>query len=160
MVDDGTRASAAQMLNPTQTAGANLLTLLLQGSGLLETALLRGKRYQVTDLQTIINPPGVTPPATTTGAQYLIGLVADITLWLIYTRRPMPGLAMPMPAQIAMRVLDDIASGERILALDENAEAGTNIGVVAPDEDQPIGVFLPDPLTKRTSDFFGDRNAG
>jgi hypothetical protein len=148
--DAGVRVDSGSIL-----ADQNMAALLLQASGMLESALLRGQRYKIADIQLLVAGSLGSP---TTGGEFVKGLVADLTLYLIYNRRV--NTPMPRPAMVALETITALSGGERIFALDEAATAGMSIPIVAPNANQPVAPVLPVPITQRALDFFGDMNAG
>lgn len=114
--DTDVSLSAGEVVSSTR-----LQALLDQASGEVETACSAGKRYQPDDLDALIDNGG-------NGAQYLIGLVCDLTMWKLMNRRPSPvATAPPGPAQSALDALQLLRGGERILAFEEAAEAGKQV---------------------------------
>lgn len=93
-----------------------LADLLREASGMVEMACLRGERYSPADLA------GLTGNA----AESLAGLVAGITLWLLWERRPtrLATMQLPLRAQMAMDQLAHLEAGDRIFGILEVASAG------------------------------------
>ena len=137
--DVGIRVDATSVLTDT-----NLAALLLQASGMVEEACLRGRRYTPTDLQSL----------TGSGLERLRGLVADLALWLIYNRRPDPTRPIPSQCQTASNTLELLASGYRIFSLGEHADAGKEIKVISPTTGE-VSPRSSLPLTQRASRLFG-----
>lgn len=106
--DTGTRiTSDALPSNP------NLLAALDDAQGLVEAATLVSSRYLPADLSTL----------TGTGQRLLFRILADLTIGLLYKRRPDKG-DPPRAFTDAMDWLDLLRKGERIFGLQEHAEAG------------------------------------
>jgi len=146
--DTGVRVDATSALTDP-----NLAVLLRQASGMVEEACFRGRRYTPDDLTTLLLSG--TPPGTSAGADRLRGLVADLTLWLVYNRRPDPTRPIPSQCQLAHNTLELLATGYRIFSLSEFADAGKEIKVINP----TIGEVSPRsslPLTERANRLFGN----
>lgn len=120
-----------------------LEALLKKASGLIESALLAGRRYRPDDLLAL----------TGNSATFLVGLTADLTMWLLLNRRPNRVGPVPTQCQLALETLEQLRGGERILGLESQVAAGETIDNVTP----------PDTLlTNRAHRHFGclDTNRG
>lgn len=109
--DSGKRLTASQVASSTR-----LSTLLLQCSGEVEVAAVAGRRYLPEDLNAL----------TGAAQQVLVGLVCDLALWRLLSRRP---LVQPMPVQcqFALDLLERLRGGERIFPTSESSTAGVNV---------------------------------
>ncbi len=96
-------------------ADPNLATFLLEASGEVEMACLLGEYYTVGDLIALVS---------TNGGEKLAGLVADLTMWRVYDRRPDKAAEMPQRCEIARGLLDALAEGKKIFPFLESAKAG------------------------------------
>jgi hypothetical protein len=125
-----------------------LVQLLQEASGMLETACFVGNRYSTADIQAVINQGG-------NGASYVQGIVAGMTMWLLFDRRPelYQRYELPKKAEWASEVLDRLRLGERILPLQENANAGLPNSQVL----TPALVFQQNLSTTEAFRFFGVR---
>lgn len=125
--DNDRSATMVQLLDPTTPAGAILDYALRAASGNLETACLRGGIYSVADLQNATGQatmPDASANANTPGAWYIRQLVAAYAKWLLYNHRPDLMAAIPADAQQAAQALQMLASGQSILPLQPNIDAG------------------------------------
>ena len=103
----------------------NLTACLLDASGMVESAILAGKRYEVEDL------------AALTGAAlaFLQRLVSDLAMGLLVQRRPTLNIPLSAGYQEAQRQLELLRWGERIFGFDETADAGVmQHDIITPDE--------------------------
>lgn len=141
--DDGTRADPTALLTD-----ANLQALINQASGMFESAILKGNRYVVADLQALL-----TASPANVAVDYIRGVVADLTLWLIYNRRPSADRPVPKQCELALTVLEQLSAGYRIFGLQEKMNAALRVPIVNP----LTGVVAPrsfDPITSRASRIF------
>ncbi len=149
------RRTVAQWLSDTDTTNppldpntftqvgspANLLLLELLGeaSGMFESAVMVGGKYNLVDLQLavsrsvqitdnasptnpIITETTVYQPGNT--ARFIAGIVSDLTMYLCWDRRPNRDTPIPPKTQLAFEWLEKLRDGERIFALQEQADAG------------------------------------
>ncbi len=142
--DDGTRHTLASL-----TSDPNLAAILLASSGDVESAAFRGNRY-------IIDPAsGQNDLASLTGASQALlqKLVADLSFGFLFERRPNPGVEPPIAYQLAIKKLDQIASGEAVFGILGNMQAGRpNHAVMSPQD--AYGQSLTTSLARR---YFGQR---
>jgi hypothetical protein len=152
MSDTGTRLTPTVLNDPVTSP---VLIMLTEASGWVEAAALKSERYSVLDLQTIINQPLVptVPPSyeASNSAEMLAGLVAGIAMFFIWDRRPerMSKAELPMRAQMALDMLEQLKEGSRIFSLQETAKAGVPAPVYVPF----CRTYTP---TKRARRFFGN----
>lgn len=110
-------SDTAVALDPTAVANSTKLTALLQeASGMVESAVLVGDRYQLSDLAAL----------TGNSQQTLVGIVCRVTMFLLWERRPsikMAKMELPASAEMAMRLLDQIAAGMRAFGIQEVLDA-------------------------------------
>lgn len=95
-------------------SSARLNRLLLRASGWVESACLVGSKYTPADLQAVDGA----------SAEFLAGLVADLTMAFLWRRRPHLDKAVPPQFVEAEAILQRIRNGERIFALQETMNAG------------------------------------
>lgn len=145
-------------LTPTQVQNSAVLAdLMKQASGIVESHAFMGTRYSPVDLQLIasMDNTGTIVGTPTNAAQVLYGIVAGITMFLVWERRPLRYAKHPMPlsSEMAFGQLEKIGAGALIFGLLETAEAGV-----------PSVEFMTkqDILTRNFSSnqarrFFGDR---
>jgi hypothetical protein len=105
-------------LTTTGTQANNvLLELLGSASGLLESAVMMGNKYSVGDLQAVATQAG-------NSAKFLASIVADVALYELWDRRPNRDTPIPPKTELAFTWLQKLQDGERIFALQEQADAG------------------------------------
>ncbi len=125
--DNNVAALRTELLDPTSKPGGILDYALRSASGDLETACLRGGIYSVDDLQNATGQatnPDASANANTNAAWYIRRLVAAYAKWLLYAHRPELFSAIPAEVQQAAQSLQMLATGERILPLQPNIDAG------------------------------------
>lgn len=107
--DDGTEIDHTALLT-----NANLLAALLDASGAVESACLRGARYSPTDL------------AGLTGAAqgYLFRLIGRLTTCYIWERRPDLSSEPPAYYKATLDALSNLEKGVAIFGIQEVADAG------------------------------------
>lgn len=143
LVDDGTMPPTTDLTDPTTKAYANLQTLLADASGEFELAVLQGGRYKFTDL---VNLNG-------NSLAVMKRLVCSIVLRMVWERRQDGGQPHPA-AMMASQMLDLIAQGERIFAIQEAADAG----IMGAETEQPG--LRPNDMVRRASGFFAPSDWG
>lgn len=117
--DSGTPLTQSQV-----TSSTLLTTILQQASGIVEASAIVGARYKI--------DPTTTPPrndlATLTGnsKEMLVGLVADIALWILWNRRPRinPGEKPPGQWEQAQEMLKALRNGEMVFGFVDVQDAG------------------------------------
>lgn len=112
--DDNGRPLKSDFTDSTTVLGATTVAILKAASGYVEMACLNGGRYTPDDLAGL----------TGNQAQALKKIVANLALWDFYCRRPDPGMPEPPQCAEANRLLDAIASGEKIFGIQETIDAG------------------------------------
>ena len=121
-MDDGTQATEASL-----ATNQNLLTILMEASGEVESSLVASNRYSVADLQAV---NGVSQT-------YLQGIVADIAMYKCFGRRDAPGPPETVMQQYAeaLTKIENLRNGTTVLSFIENKEAGvaTNEYMQVPD---------------------------
>lgn len=102
-------------LNESEVRASTRLTRILKrASGMVEAACLVGEKYTAASLGAL----------TGNSAEHLAGLVADLAMGMLWRRRPHLDKAVPPQFTEALDTLAKLRLGERIFAIDENAEAG------------------------------------
>lgn len=93
-----------------------VLKILMQASGMLESAVLSSQRYAVSDLQAL----------TGASQEYMKSILADISMYKLVIRRPgaNPPETTVTAYEEAMQALQALANGDRIFAFAEVEEAG------------------------------------
>lgn len=109
--DSGARVSSAGLASDTNMAAA-----LDDASGLVDSALLQGKRYSTADLSAL----------TGNSAAYLKRIVCDIAFWLLWDRKPAYGGVEDRAGarEQARQALDDLRTGKHIFDVEAVKEAG------------------------------------
>lgn len=143
MLDDGTSATEADLLDTGTVAGGRLEQLIQEASELVMAAAAVGARYSVNDLVTY-------------GGQLLVRIVSDLTVGLILKRRARALTdenELSGPYAEAMGYLEQLRRGERIFfAVPDVPEAGL------PGEATmlPTPGFQPPMWTQYASRLFGN----
>lgn len=132
--DLGVRLPAGQVLTSSR-----LTTLLMQASGMLESAALAGKRYTTEDLAAL----------TGNSKEYMKGIICDLVIWVLLGRRPTREGGIPEIVKGAVEAVELLRHGHRIFAFTEVQDAGKN--VIVADTPAPL-------LTSRARRLFGDLN--
>jgi hypothetical protein len=147
--DTGAAVSTASL-----SANANLLAVLFDACGILETALLRGNRYQPSDLANLLALSGALKPATVpnAGQALVYRLLTDLTMSLLYDRRT--DLVAPERLVWVGEFLEKLAQGERILPFVETQAAG----VLSADQENPNTVENRNLTSYEMRDLYGRRN--
>ena len=104
-----------------------LPALLAQASGLVEAACLVGSRYQINNNTTPpVNDLLAIQNSGTNASALLAGLVVDLTVYLIWLRRParQARAAMPLQTDVAFKLLDDLRDGKMLFGTLENQASG------------------------------------
>lgn len=111
---NGQRLTKAEVV-----ASTTLNNMLLEASGMIEAASLKGNRYKPADL------------ALLTGASksFLEGIVAGLVLFIMGRRKSLMGSKdslqnLSLYTQFSLEQLEMIAKGDRIFSFTETAEAG------------------------------------
>lgn len=103
-------------LTSTEVLASTLLAeLLKEASGEVELGCFRGERYSIDDLVALVG---------TNAGKKLAGLVADLTMWRLYDRRPDREGTVPPRCEAALKVLEQLADGELIFGLVNQGRAG------------------------------------
>lgn len=112
----GPRPAKADLTDTNQSAGAIVLSKLMEASGELESACIAGKRYSPTDLAGL----------TGAGLTLLQALTAHLAFWRLQQRRqPVSADPNKVPGALqALTMLELLRSGERIFPTVEAADAG------------------------------------
>lgn len=121
--DNGTRITAAQLLTD-----ANLAAALLDASGEVEAAAMKGARYAPVDLLAI---------STTTGAAQgkLFRMIARLTLAYLYERRPDHKEKPPATILAIEKQLEELRDGIMVFGTVETSGAQTLEAVVETSQD-------------------------
>lgn len=146
-----------QLLSDTGAAAGGSLSsntvlaaLLKEASGLVEAAACAGQRYVITDTQNDLSD------LTGNSAELLAGLVAHITMYLLWSRRPniKPGDRPPPTWVMATDFLEQLRLGERVFGILENHQAAALDSVVETRGD----VETRNGVTIIADRFFGTRS--
>lgn len=132
----------------TQTLVENssiLLALLRASSGDVEMACANKGRYTVADLQVLVG---------TNAGEGLADLVACLTLWRCYRRRPNRDAAMPPDVEHAYATLAQLEHGDRIWPLQETEDAGVLDDVIDTESD----IANANGIVVQAQRFFGTRS--
>ncbi len=136
--DTGTRITAAALLT-----NDNLTAALLDASGILEQAMLRGQLYQPVDLAAL----------TGAGQAALFRLLTRLTTCLLFERRPDLELKQPWLWEAVEEQLQKLREGERIFSFLETQAAGILNDVTETATD----VQARDGITYQMKRYFGRR---
>lgn len=128
----------------TLQGNANFLALLLDASGEIESAVLRGGRYHPTDLAAL----------TGAGQAKLYRLVCRLTLVLAYERRADIEMKQPWIVEKVERDLEALATGQNIFSFLETEEAG----VMADEIETATDVRARQGLSYQMRRYFGRRS--
>lgn len=112
--DENGRPLKSDFVDDSTVCGQIAIACLLAASGKLESAVLAGGRYTPDDLAAL----------TGSQAQFIKGLVADLSIWEFYKRRPDITTPIPPEYEEAKAVINAIADGTAIFGLQENIDAG------------------------------------
>jgi len=110
-------SDTGQRLPPPDVIASTILaTLLKTASGRMESQLVRGGRYTPDDLNALTN----------NGVAFLRQLVAGLTAFYLWMRRPTKFMKDDMPgiSKIALEDVDMLGNGLEILPFSEAAKAG------------------------------------
>lgn len=141
--DDNGRPLESDFTDDTTRTGQIALAVLQASSGELESAVLLGGRYTVENLGEL----------TGNQAQFIKKLVADLSLWEFYCRRPDLMSQMPAKCEQAKAIINAIAQGEMIFGIQENIDAGhLNLTVETPQD-----VINRNLVTFQAQRYFGRR---
>lgn len=141
LLSDGTTPLATQAAVEQDT---KLALFLKESSGGVEMACARGGRYSTADLQAL---------AGSNAGEQLAGLVADLTAWRCYDRRPDRNAEIPPRCLQALKVLAELESGALIWPMQETEDAGVmdDLTMTTHDIEQGNGTVI------QASRFFGTR---
>jgi phage gp36-like protein len=110
--DDGTKATPAELLSDD-----NLAAVLDDASGMIDAAVLRGGRYESSDLTDL----------TGQSEAYLVRLCCDLAYGLLVERRGFSQGEAQVSAggyTRALQTLDQLAEGQRVFNVDKAIQAG------------------------------------
>jgi hypothetical protein len=129
--------------NPPQS----LLDIIMSACGMLESAVLRSKIYQVSDLQ-ILNGAS---------SAYVKDILSSITMYMIMSRRtgPAPSEVVINNYETAIKALEDLSNGVRIFSFSETARAGLPVNYQMQYWDR----WTDNYVTQRYNRVFGTRQA-
>lgn len=96
----------------------NVIAALMSASGMLESACLKGERYQPTDINLLVN---AAPPTAATA--YVFEVITRLAEGLLWRRRPDLSPYPPL-FDWAMNQLEQLEFGGKILAFVEVQDAG------------------------------------
>lgn len=136
--DLGARLDAAAV-----AASANLAAILLDASGIVESACLRGGRYTPVDLQAL----------TGAGLRFLYRLMDGLVFSMCWERR-YPEKELPAWCEFSLKALEMLEAGERIFSFQETADAGRTTHEVENEDD----VVNRNGITYQADRFFGRRS--
>ncbi len=94
----------------------NVVAALMDGSGLFESAVIRGGKYSAEDLQLLSATDCVAR-----GLMYRI--ISDVTWAFMFERRPNMNVPMPPTMQRSLLWLESLGKGEKIFAFAEAVDA-------------------------------------
>jgi hypothetical protein len=140
--DDDTRLASKSAVIADTT---KLPSWLLDASGMVEMAALKGNRYAVADLQALTG-------ASATKLQAMVAQLAFLTGTL--AKNPLTDVDTLAAVRPAMALLDQLADGERIFGLQEVADAGVA---------ETVEVWTSPPpyrVSQQACRFFGFRSGG
>jgi len=111
-----TAAMIAALVNPATPQGAILAALLMDASGMLESACLRSGRYSPADLAAL----------TGNSAGYMKRILSSMVMYGLMTRRPgpTPPDTIVQDYTDAVKALSDLSEGTKIFAFAEAEAAG------------------------------------
>jgi hypothetical protein len=139
--DQGVRTGGSPNPNPSTLAlNPVLLANGMRASGLLESACMRSNRYAVSDLSAVNGA----------SQQFLIGLVCDLWMGLLYRRRPDKGKP-PASYGEALKWLEQLADGEAIFSFAETEAAGLPLATV----DTPYQIWERSLVAQEAFRYFG-----
>lgn len=149
--DDGTRVTPSGL-----SSNAVLLALLQEASAKVEAAAVVGNRYSPADLAEFANPTtvGNTAMAGSNMSEFLAGIVAHLTMPLLYRRRPDATLPMMPQLEEAERLLNALADGVKIFGFQETMDAG----IMDDEIETPTDVEARQLVTYTARRLFGTRN--
>jgi hypothetical protein len=138
------RASEGELLNPASDAGRRVAQCLLAASGSLESACLAGGRYTPGDLNAL----------TGAAKEYLVALVARLTVWELAKRRyPVTADPEKVPAaKESLDALEALRTGQHVFGLADQIDAGAGTEAVA-----LVNKNDPNRLVNRNRRLFGFR---
>jgi hypothetical protein len=150
-------SAVAAYVPPGAPAGQppTVQNILLMASGQVESACLRGGRYQVADLLGLLpNPTAVPPVPATAGGLFLQWLVGTIAKCITFQLRPEPGVP-PLPECLqAMDWLEQLGNGTKIFGFAETQQAGVMTDVI----DTPTIIQQRNEVVQDAYRLFGHRN--
>lgn len=133
---------------------ANLLTdpnvaaALLDASGVFESAVARGGRYSMLDLQTILANP------TTIACGTMWRIISDVSWALLFERRPNKDVPIPASMTRSLQWLDDLSDGKKIFAFIQSEDAGA----ISKHEASVEDVFERNGAVVQAEAFYGRRS--
>lgn len=151
--DDGTRVTPAILTDITTAPGTLLAALLQKASGMIEAACLIGGRYSASDLANLTSAADRTLGLTSNTELLLQGLVADLAVWIMWSRRPNRDAQMPLQSQLALGTLEELRNGTRIFGTQEAINAGLPEDPV----ETPPDVIHRNGATYQMNRYFGVR---
>lgn len=118
LLTDKAQGGTITLKTRTEVLASTVLERLLKArSGMVEAAALKGERYTTADLEALQDDD-------TNGGELLARIIADLTMFDLYNRRPDRRAEMPESCKMAHQFLDLLADGQMIFGFEETAEAG------------------------------------
>jgi len=150
--DTGTRIGGSPNPNPTTlAANTNVLAALWLASGWLEAACLRSNRYFPADLLALATvAPQVGQPFGNVSQMLLKRIVCAIAMGEMWKRRPRTSKAPEFYVE-SMKMLEDLANGERLFSFEENEVASIPSAYV----EQPADVWQRGLVAQQACRYFG-----
>lgn len=109
--DSGVRLQESEL-----TANAKLIALLSSATGQIKSAVLRGERYKVEDLEAL----------TGESLAYLVDLTCRIAFWLLWQRKPYADDQQRLEAKKAYdESLELLQNGSHVFEITSAMDAGT-----------------------------------
>jgi hypothetical protein len=126
-VGDWASDTGVRVIQPALATDPNVASALMSASGMFEAALLKGQRYQPSDVLLMIglNPDGSSIPGftATAGTAFVYTLISRLAEGELWRRRPDLSPYPPM-FDWAMEQLEELEFGGKILAFLETQAAG------------------------------------
>lgn len=137
LLTDKSQSGTVTKLTLAEVQASTVLeTILREGAGWIEAAVMAGGKYTVEDLEAL---------AGTNSGELLAGLNADLGMWRLYDRRPDRKAEKPQRCDDAKQMLVELAEGAKIFSFQEAADAGRM------DTEYP----RHSPTVRRASRYFG-----